>query len=172
MAHLPSDRGHRGIERLEDLNLIPIMNLIVILIPALLLTAAFVQIAVINVSAPQIGSGVAQAPPKDKTKQLNLTIAVTDKGFTLAGVGAVLGGGDKGQADGPTIPKKGDGTYDYDGLTKKLAQIKDSFPDETKVIINAEPAIQYDVIVKVMDASREANGRTLFPDVILSAGIT
>ena len=67
MAARPSNRGHREEEALEELNLIPIMNLIVILIPALLLTAAFVQFAVINVSAPQIGSGVAQTKPPDRS---------------------------------------------------------------------------------------------------------
>ena len=169
MAARPSNRGH-GVEDLEDLNLIPIMNLIVILIPALLLTAAFVQLAVINVSAPQIGSGVAQTkPPDTQHKPLNLTIAVTDQGFTIAGTGGVLG--DKSKDAGPTIPKLGE-KYDYAGLTKKLSEIKQAFPDDNKVIISADPKIRYDVIVKVMDASRETDGRQLFPVVVLSAGIT
>jgi biopolymer transport protein ExbD len=170
MAHKPSERRH-GEDKTPPLNLTPIMNLIIILIPALLLTAAFVQIAVINVSAPQIGSGVAEEKPEDSNeKKLNLTVAVTDKGFTVAGSGAVLGGEGAEEA-GPTIPKKADGEYDYEALTNKLAEIKDAFPDETKMILNAEPNIKYKVIVATMDASREVEGKLLFPDVVLSAGI-
>lgn len=167
MAARPSKRGH-GVEELDDLNLIPIMNLIVILIPALLLTSQFVLLAVINVSAPQIGSGVAQTKPP-KHKPLNLTIAVTSKGFTIAGTGGVLG--DQQQNGGPTIPKIGE-KYDYKALTKKLSEIKDGVPDANKVIISADPDIQYSIIVKVMDASRTDNGKLLFPIVVLSAGIT
>ena len=170
MARKPSGRGHRGKEDIPPLNITPIMNLIIILIPALLLSAAFVQIAVINVSAPQIGSGVAEEKPEDDEKKLNLTVAVTDKGFTVAGTGAVLGGEGAEEA-GPTIPKKGDGEYDFEALANKLAEIKDAFPDETKMVLNAEPDIKYKVVILTMDATRELEGRMLFPDVVLSAGI-
>lgn len=174
MASKPSSRGHRGEESVPPLNLTPVMNLIIILIPALLISAAFVQIAVINVSAPQIGSGVAEEKPQEENeKKLNLTIAVTDQGFTVAGTGAVLGGGESGDEAGPTIPKTPDGEYDYEALTAKLAEIKDAFPDEEQVIINAEPDIKYEILVKVMDASRETpDNRLLFPKVVLSAGVT
>ena len=94
---------------------------------------------------------------------------MTDKGFTIAGTGGVLG--DQSKNAGPTIPKLGD-KYDYAGLTKKLSDIKQAFPDDNKVIISADPKIHYDTIVKVMDASRETDGRALFPVVVLSAGIT
>jgi biopolymer transport protein ExbD len=170
MARKPSGRGHRGKDEVPPLNITPIMNLIIILIPALLLSAAFVQIAVINVSAPQIGSGVAEEKPEDDVKKLNLTVAVTDKGFTVAGTGAVLGGEGAEEA-GPTIPKKADGEYDYEALANKLAEIKDAFPDETKMVLNAEPDIKYTIVIMTMDATRELEGRMLFPDVVLSAGI-
>ena len=172
MANKPSNRGHRKEDPEQELNIIPMMNLVIILIPALLLSSSFVQIAVINVSAPQIGSGVAEEKPEDEAEKekLNLTVAVTDRGFTVAGSGAVLGGAD-GEEGGPTVPKKPDGEYDYEGLANKLAEIKDAFPDETKIILNAEPEITYEVVVATMDATRELDGRLLFPDVVLSAGI-
>jgi len=175
MARKPSDRKHDD-EVSTELNLIPIMNLVLMLIPVILLTAAFVELSVINVSAPQIGGGEPQQP-KDKPDEppLNLTLVLTDQGFTIAGSGGVLG---QEQADpnaqkGPTVPKRPDGKYDWNGLTKKSVEIKDAFPEETKVIINAEPDITYEFLVRTMDASRETpDHRDLFPDVILSAGIS
>ena len=91
-----------------ELNLTPMMNLIAILIPALLVSTVFVEIAVINVSAPAIGTAPDQPPPKDKPDKppLNLTVTITDKGFTLAGSGGVVDtiGKKKGGDKGPTIP--------------------------------------------------------------------
>ena len=175
MARKPSDRRH-GDEGDTDLNLIPIMNLVLMLIPAILITAAFVEITVINVSAPQIGGGAPQEPQEKPDKPpLNLTIVLTDQGFTIAGAGGVLGQEqeDPNAQKGPTIPMTSDGKYDWPALTKKLVEIKDAFPEETKVIINAEPDIKYEFLVGTMDASRETSDhRELFPDVVLSAGIS
>lgn len=159
----------------HNLNLIPIMNLVLMLIPAILITASFVEITVINVSAPQIGGGAPVEQEKPEKPPLNLTIVLTDQGFTIAGSGGVLGqeAADPNAAKGPTIPKTGDGKYDWESLTKKLVEIKDAFPEETKVIINAEPDIKYEFLVGTMDAARETKDRReLFPDVVLSAGIS
>ena len=106
MAKKPSQR--RNFQDAEmDLNLTPMMNLIAILIPTLLVSTVFVEIAVINVSAPAIGTAPDAEPPKDKPDKppLNLTVTVTDKGFTLAGSGGVLNTvGADAEAKGPTIP--------------------------------------------------------------------
>lgn len=174
-ARKPSERRHSN-EADTDLNLIPIMNLVLMLIPAILITAAFVTITVVNVSAPQIGGGAPPENPETPEKPpLNLTIVLTDQGFTIAGSGGVLG---QEQADpdaqkGPTIPKTANGDYDWPALTKKLVEIKDAFPEETRVIINAEPDIVFESLVGTMDAARETTDhRLLFPDVVLSAGIS
>ena len=170
MARKPSERGHRGEEKIPPLNIIPVMNLMIILIPALLLMASFVQLAVINVAAPQIGSGDPQErDQEDDEPPLNLTITVTELGFTIAGSGAVLPG--EGEEGGPTIPMLPTGEYDFEGLTNKLVELKDNFPDEDQVIINAEDDIKYKTLIEVMDSSREDDGRLLFHQVVLSAGI-
>ncbi len=170
MAVKPSERGHREKDRVPPLNVIPVMNLFIILIPALLLMASFLQLAVINVAAPQIGAG----DPRDREDEddqppLNLTITVMERGFTIAGSGAVLPG--EGEEGGPTIPMLPTGEYDYDALTRQLVELKDNFPDEEQVIINAEDDIPYSTLIRVMDASREVDGRLLFHQVVLSAGI-
>jgi len=163
--------------QLEDLNLQPIMNLVCILIPFLLLCAAFVQYASINVSSPRFGSAATrdEERPPDEKPPLNLTVFITDEGFRIAARGGVLGGsaGADTGSSGPSIRKKGE-DYDYEGLTKKLREIKDlpEVQEETNVIIGAEPDIKYDVIIKAMDACRrDDKGKLLFPDVTISTGI-
>ena len=67
-----------------ELNLAPIMNLVMILIPLLLLSVVFEQMGVINVSAPKLSVGPADEQPNpDEEKKLNLTIGVSVSGFSL-----------------------------------------------------------------------------------------
>lgn len=103
MAKKPSERRNYKEENME-LNLTPMMNLIAILIPALLVSTAFVEIAVLNVSAPAIGSTPDQPEPEKPDKPpLNLTVTITEKGYIVAGSGAVLPGAG-GAEGGPTFP--------------------------------------------------------------------
>jgi biopolymer transport protein ExbD len=213
MAKKPSERRNFSDEDME-MNLTPMMNLISILIPVLLVSTVFVEIAVINISAPAIGSSPTDEDKPDKPDKppLNLTITVTDQGFTLAGSGGVMGGaaGAAGKPSGPTIPIKTKsvsclrylGTvpppraknqsrgactnpdesktfevYDLAALQKKLIDIKDGFPEEKRMIIAAEPDVEFEALVDVMDAGRsvkDSGGETriLFNEVILSPGMS
>ncbi len=211
MARKPSERRNYK-EDVQELNLTPMMNLVGILIPALLVSAAFIEIAVVNVAAPSISDAPPpQEPPKDDKPPLNLTVTVTDKGYIVAASGAVLPGP---QPNGPTFPiqqktvscsryrdgwpppreknrgsakcpkESGSGesqqsfwVYDTEALRKKLIDIKESFPDEHRIIIAAEPDVEYEAIVDVMDTAREVKDeqgeiQTLFDEVVLSPGTT
>ena len=161
----------------EDPLLIPVMNLVCLLIPFLLLTATFVSYAIINVNAPKFNqtSQVQQQPDR---LPLNLTVLVTDQGFTLSAKGQSLtsegGGVDASSAAGPTVPKTRVGTemdYDYEALAKKVREIKDENEDESQINIGAEKNIMYEVIVKVMDYTRSDDKGEMFPNVVLLGGV-
>ena len=177
----PSDR--RKFTDVEvEIDLKPVMNLIVILIPFLLLTAAFVEVTVINVTAPQIGTAPKPEPPDPSKKPpLNLTITMTDKGYSLAGQGLSLGAAEgEAEAGAPAVPKtvneENVRVFDFEGLTKKLEEVKDAFPDEAKVKISADPDVVYRDIVGTMDAARKSEGddgeRILFDEVILNPSVS
>ena len=95
---------------------------------------------------------------------MNLTVSVSEAGFTIAASGAVLHQGFSIDAAGnivdgaggiPSIPKKG-ADYDYEGLKKSMFDLKKSpqGSSETQVTINANPGIIYEVIVNVLDNCR------------------
>jgi hypothetical protein len=53
--------------------------------------------------------------------------------------------------------------------------VKDKFPDETRIIIAADPDTDFEPIVDVMDAARnvmmpDGESRTLFDEVVYSPG--
>lgn len=177
MAFKPSLRRHHQVENTE-LNLTPIMNLMVVLIPLLLTNAQFIKIGVIELNLPpSVGAtGLANNAPKEYSRTLDLTVSVTDKGFYISSATAVLEG-EKGA--GPTVPLNAGGEYDFSALSQKLLEIKrelgKDFADSESIVIQAENQISYQVLVTTMDAARavrlEGKLYKLFPNVALSAGI-
>lgn len=165
----PREHHHTG-----ELNLVPYLDITVNLVMFMLLSiTGLLEFATLNVNAPKYGSGVRAEQANPSEKKLMLTVAISRKGYFVAGAGAILGNdeaADAAAATGqgePTIPLK-NGEFDYASLTAKLAQVKNAFPTETKVIFAADPDIKYTALVKSMDAAREQEGKIMFPDVALS----
>jgi len=154
-------RGSRSNADTAELNITAFMNLMVILVPFLLITAVFSRLAVIELYLP--GSSTESVDPQEQTFQLEITvrqnrIVVSDRNLGTLGI----------------YPNSEDG-YDYEALSKKLAEIKERYPEKTDVAILLEAEIPYDTLVQVMDHVRVAETfndlektivRTdLFPDI-------
>ncbi len=154
-------RGRHRDSDTADLNITAFMNLMVILVPFLLITAVFSRLAILELYLP--GSSNELTDPQDLTFQLEVTvrkhqIEVGDRNLGALGVYPNAEGG-----------------YDYDALSKKLSEIKERYPDKTDVAILLEAEIPYDTLVQVMDRVRiavsidEVNERIvrtdLFPDI-------
>lgn len=98
-------RLKRPPEEETELNLAPIMNMVIILIPLLLLSVVFMEVAVINITAPKLATGAPSnpKPKKDEEKPLNLTVAVSAQGFRIAAQDAPLTAIGGCPQTGPTI---------------------------------------------------------------------
>lgn len=197
-ANSPSQRRRAQKTQEVELNLLPFMNLMTLLIPFLLLSAQFVSLAVIDSSLPAIGAPSTKTEEKkDDKPPLNLTVGITGEGFTVAGSANVLGGPEGGDAEekGPTIPMTMDDGYcrkvqcgdkadclhttpchDFKALQELIVRVKDEYPDEENVILAPNADIKYSVIVGVMDASRDykpagaKEREPLFPYVVIAGG--
>jgi biopolymer transport protein ExbD len=139
----------------DDLQMTPIMNVFLILVPFLLLTASFVKIAILEMSLPSLSQHApAQSVTPEQHKQLVLNmLAIRQNGFELKSP----------TFNFPFIAKK-DAQYDMEQLKANLQQIKNKFPDSEDVVIQPEDAIKYDVMIKVMDRCRESG----FPNISIS----
>jgi len=87
----------------KDLDLTPIMNMVVILIPLLLLSMVFLEVGVINITAPKLSVGPSTEVPEPEDPKLNLTVAVGAKGFEIGATGAILPQKAGCPVPGPTI---------------------------------------------------------------------
>ncbi len=156
---LRSRRGGRRNVETAELNITAFMNLMVILVPFLLITAVFSRLAILELNLP--GSSTEPANPQELVFQLEVIvregrIEVGDRNIGALGV----------------YPNTADG-YDYEALSAKLSAIKKSYPDKTDAAILLESNIAYDTLVQVMDRVRieeKVEGQRilrndLFPDI-------
>jgi len=100
----PSERK-KVVESSTEIDIVPMMNLMSILIPVMLLQMQMIQVYVINTTLPSLGGSDSDEPQKKPEKPpLNLTLTVSGEGFFISAVGATLvGPGGEGK---PTVPKK------------------------------------------------------------------
>jgi biopolymer transport protein TolR len=152
-------RRIREDEETGELNIVPYLDVVVNLVMFMLLSmTGLITLGVLNVSAPKIGGeGGAAAAAAEQGPKLLLTVAIGKQGFYIAGAGGVLGS-DANASDltrPPTVPRRADGKYDYQELSRQLAAIKEKFPNETQVILSADEEVVYDVLIQTMDACRE-----------------
>jgi biopolymer transport protein ExbD len=137
-----------------DLNITAFMNLMVILVPFLLITAVFSRLAILELNLP--GSSTEPVDPQEQTFQLEV-IVVGDRNQGLLGI----------------YPSNEEGDYDFDALSGKLSELKDRYPDQTDASILLESDIAYDTLVQVMDRVRVEQEigdesivhNDLFPDI-------
>jgi biopolymer transport protein ExbD len=131
--------GRRNVETAE-LNITAFMNLMVILVPFLLITAVFSRLAVLELNLP--GSSSEPVEPQEQAFQLEVIIRA-DK----------IEVGDRNQGLLGVYKNEGDG-YDYEALSKKLSELKRRYPSKTDASILLEQDIEYDTLVQVMDRVR------------------
>ena len=154
-----SRKGGRRIIEAAELNITAFMNLMVILVPFLLITAVFSRLAILELNLP--ASSTEPADPQELTFQLEVIVRADKIEVGDRNVGA-LG----------VYPNTQSG-YDYESLSTKLTEIKDRYPQKTDASILLESEIPYDTLVQVMDRVRVAElveddgirRKDLFPDI-------
>jgi len=156
----------RNTTNFGDLNLLPIMNMVCLLIPFLLMAAQFIQIGVIMVETPRL-SRVQSQKDENKKEALNLTLVITDKGFYLKsrhGSECPEGVSD----DEKLCFRKKEGKF-TDAMIKALHhhlwflhaskyKSAESYADPEEkyaITIIPEPTVKYEDLVKVMDTVRD-----------------
>jgi biopolymer transport protein ExbD len=142
-----------------ELNITTFLNLMVVLIPFLLISAVFSRVTIMELSVPtSAGGGQVTAP------NFAIEVIVRKAGFEIA----------NGSSVEAAIPKK-DGAYDMEMLSQMLMRLKAQYPNKEDATVLLEPDIEYDYLIKIMDAVRgtrqEVEGSdepqkiVLFPDI-------
>ncbi|CAN5398226.1 hypothetical protein BH10BDE1_BH10BDE1_19790 [soil metagenome] len=135
-----------------ELNLAPMLDIIVSIIPMLLLSVVFVDITVIDTPIPQaVEKAVAAANEKNKDLvQVRMGVAA-DKSVNIT---IVDHGATKEYAVASMKAEDGTVKADLEGLHGKVMAIKKEYPDVFRMELNPSDSVPLSEIVSVMDAVR------------------
>ena len=132
-------RAHR---EPPELNITAFMNLMVVLVPFLLISAVFSQLTILELNLPPDSN--PQANKKNQKKIRNFEVIVRKDSLIIADtIGGVL----------KTI-KNTNGEHDFSKLSGFLVKLKTKFPKKQNISILLEPDIDYDLLIKAMDTVR------------------
>ncbi len=155
-----SKRVHRRKHPAAELNITAFMNLMVVLVPFLLMTAVFSHITILDLNLPPPG-GQDTKQPKQPPYELRVTIRKDKLVISDNRMGLIK-----------RIPSKGK-EHNFALLKETLKQVKARIPDHTNVTILAEGKTRYDDLISAMDSSRSYRTQLdgvwvfaeLFPDI-------
>ena len=155
-------RRYHNKRRMEDapgLDITTFLNLMVVLIPFLLISAVFSRVTIMELSVPTSSGGSAVSTPN-----FTIEVIVREAGLEIA----------NGNSVEAAFPKK-DGEYDMEMLKTILLRLKATYPEKTDATVLMEPDIPYDYLVQIMDAvrateiqeegSEEVQKVVLFPEI-------
>ncbi len=154
-------RAHHYRRRSKDapeLDMTTFMNLMVVLVPFLLITAVFSRITIAELDLPSARS------EEPVTPTFRVEVVVRQAGLEIMDGAKVIA----------AIPKTGD-AYDLSKLSEYLVAIKHEYPEKEDASVLLEPDIQYDNLIQVMDTVRSvethAGGQAARADLFTAISI-
>ena len=147
-------RRERRKKQVGELNLVPMIDILVVLVFFLLVNSTGVSI--LGLDLPD-----ASKPTTPDTRQ-PLTVLVRSDGLLLSEGSHELG----------RYGSAAEG-YDFKGLSEKLLEVKNTRPEEKRITLLVAPTVSHDTLVQTMDSVRitPVDGgrslRELFPSIAL-----
>lgn len=143
MAHIESGGGSR--KKTLEVNLVPFIDLMSVLITFLLITAVWSQVSMIQIGSSIYGKKTDPTPtPLPPKADVVLKVDVRATGYILTVGKQVI-----------QIPFKG-GDFDDVGLVEKLAAAKMQYPDKTDGALAMSDDLPYERLIHAMDAYLKA----------------
>ena len=130
----------RRTEEPAELDMTTFLNLMVVLVPFLLITAVFSRITIVELDLPSSTSG---GPPTDPG--FRVEVVVREAGMEITNGKTVIA----------AIPNVEDEYYTAT-LSEYLMSLKRDYPDKDDASVLLEPNIPYDYLIRVMDVVRSA----------------
>ncbi len=121
-----------------EIDVTTFLNLMVVLIPFLLITAVFSRLTIVELDLPSNASGVA--PQADSFR---VEVIVREPGIEISNGKSIIA----------TVPKKDD-EYDLVELSQMMVALKQEYPNIDTASVLMEPFVPYDYLIQVMDVVR------------------
>ena len=121
-----------------EIDVTTFLNLMVVLVPFLLITAVFSRMTIVELNLPSAAGG-----PASNESNFRVEVIVREQGMEIS----------NGSATIASIPKKED-EYDLESLSELVVELKRQYPDHEEASVLMEAHIPYDYLIQVMDIVR------------------
>ena len=121
-----------------EIDVTTFLNLMVVLVPFLLITAVFSRLTIVELNLPG-GAGTSTASEDN----FRVEVIVRDAGIEIGNGSAIIA----------AIPKM-EQEYDFNSLSDLMIELKRQYPDHEEASVLMEAHIPYDYLIRTMDAVR------------------
>ena len=121
-----------------DIDVTTFLNLMVVLIPFLLITAVFSRITIVELNLPSSAGG-----PTSADESFTPEVIVRELGIEISNGKQIIA----------TIPNKEE-EFDLETLSKFMVELKRTYPSQDSASVLMEAQIPYDFLIRVMDIVR------------------
>jgi biopolymer transport protein ExbD len=141
MADIQDSGSKRGRSMSAELNLVPFIDLMSVLITFLLITAVWTQVSMIQIGSSLYGKKMDTQPNPEPPPMADLVLKVEVKaaGYVLT-VGKQM----------ISLPQQA-GEFDDAGLVAQLQRVKQLYPDKVDAVVAVDDALPYNQLIKAMD---------------------
>jgi len=141
----------RRVEEPTELDVTTFLNLMVVLVPFLLITAVFSRITIVELDMPTSSGANGPVEPSFRVE-----VIVRESGMEIGNGKQVI-----------ARISKVDDEYDMTKLADYMLELKREYPDVEEASVLLEPTIPYDYLIQVMDIVRSAEVAQLPEDLSL-----
>ena len=150
-------------------NMVPIMNMFMVLIPFLLMSASFYHIKAVDTSVPVLSQSVDN-PETDTAPSLTLVVELKKDSLKVSAMSDQFTADELNQFKAE-YPCKEKNVYPLEEFTVYLENIKTLYPKSDTLILIPNSSTDYDTIIRTMDTARKTGEVALFPKVVLSGSM-
>jgi biopolymer transport protein ExbD len=125
-------------EDAHEIDVTTFLNLMVVLVPFLLITAVFSRLTIVELNLPSSSNGST-----NNEESFQVEVIVREEGIEITNGKSIIA----------TIPKK-DGEFDLQTLSEFMIELKQEYPEQETASVLMEGHIPYDYLILVMDIVR------------------
>ena len=128
----------RRTKETPELDVTTFLNLMVVLVPFLLITAVFSRLTIVELNLPSSAGGASSLD-----NSFRVEVIVREQGIEITNGTSIIA----------SIPKK-DNEFDLETLSDFMVRLKKQYPNHDAASVLMEAHIPYDYLIRVMDIVR------------------
>jgi biopolymer transport protein ExbD len=150
--------------------MIPIMNMFMVLIPFLLMSASFFDIKAINTSVPVHADTASSRLDAQNPQKVTVLLEIKRNGVRISTLSDTADDLQISSME-TVVPRMSDGEISLSMVAEHLKSLKAQYPASDTMILIPDDDVSYNEIIRAMDCARRYGSSDMFPNVVLSGSL-